>query len=871
MYSLRIVSFFYFFSDLLHLQRSQPFHFQKTRSGYEVPQTVPFELPEPQPINWKVYPPDSVPKGVKINLNLESLPYKPFSANEFRPLKAPIKSTPYDWDSLSSISFDLDTIQGKSFPVKKFLLPAPIVTAASVPSVWQGGTSAMVRLGQTEGLVGNKVYAMATDPYGSVWITTDRGLTKYDGSEFLTYNFFGRSETGAIEILPKLIFDQQGRLIISGLVTGIYGLDITLGFVEHFQTEKGFIRMDFDAGGKLWGVNGGLYLLDLEKRLISEVGLQKAEELGEVAILLFDELNTLVDNLWTCGLVLCEKNRQKDEWWLSLDNGLIPPFFLPNVGDYAHESLYEGWEKGENYRTVTLENKKLSDHYDWLMNIPIVKQIFEEMEGSGIPRPSWQRLHAAYFKTGYLVIITEVPCKEEDIFKRFAQVFDLTYTRFLDLQKAEAQAKEATKQASLDRVRAVISSMRSAADLELITPLIFKELTILGVPFIRCGVFIIKEKEEIVEAYLSSPEGNSLGALRLPFQASKLTYQTVEAWRKGEVYQQHWNKEDFVQWIEQLMAEDQIQDSNTYQGTAAPPESLDLHFVPFTQGMLYVGAKNPMDEIKLELVQALAKSFSIAYARYEDFEKLEKAKSEVESAMIELKATQSQLVQQEKLASLGQLTAGIAHEIKNPLNFVNNFSEVSRELIAEIKEERAKSQESRDETLVDEILEDISSNLEKIHQHGSRADGIVTSMLQHSRGGSGKLEPTDLNGLIKEYVNLSFHGMRAGKNPIAVDIQFDLDSEINEVPLTKEDFTRVIIHLCNNAFDAMRVKPSKGFQPLEGWKNTNLGLPSKPKLIIVTSSSQEQTTALASPTRSKIKFSSLSSPLKKELREPVLG
>ncbi|WP_304518101.1 ATP-binding protein [Cecembia rubra] len=191
--------------------------------------------------------------------------------------------------------------------------------------------------------------------------------------------------------------------------------------------------------------------------------------------------------------------------------------------------------------------------------------------------------------------------------------------------------------------------------------------------------------------------------------------------------------------------------------------------------------------------------------------------AELSQSLDNLKSTQAQLVQQEKLASLGQLTAGIAHEIKNPLNFVNNFSEVSLELIGEIKEERTKNQESRDETLVDEILDDIQSNLEKIHVHGSRANGIVTSMLQHSRGGSGKKEPTDLNALIKEYVNLSFHGMRAGKNPIDVEIELDLDKEIKEIPLVREDFTRVIINLCNNAFDAMRSKLDlPGFENLAG-------------------------------------------------------
>jgi signal transduction histidine kinase len=180
--------------------------------------------------------------------------------------------------------------------------------------------------------------------------------------------------------------------------------------------------------------------------------------------------------------------------------------------------------------------------------------------------------------------------------------------------------------------------------------------------------------------------------------------------------------------------------------------------------------------------------------------------AELNDSLHELKATQSQLIQQEKLAYLGQLTAGIAHEIKNPLNFVNNFSEVSIEMIEEVLEERSKSKETREETLLDELLEDIRTNINKIHEHGSRANGIVTSMLLHSRGGSGKKEPTGLNDLIREYVNLCFHGMRAGKNPINVDIELDLDPEIKYVPLIKDDFTRVIINLCNNAFDAMKKK-----------------------------------------------------------------
>ena len=192
------------------------------------------------------------------------------------------------------------------------------------------------------------------------------------------------------------------------------------------------------------------------------------------------------------------------------------------------------------------------------------------------------------------------------------------------------------------------------------------------------------------------------------------------------------------------------------------------------------------------------------------YHKLEEAHGKLEAAHTNLKAAQEQLVQQEKLASLGQLTAGIAHEIKNPLNFVNNFSGVSIELLEEAFDEIAKLEKSEISDEISAILTDVKANLSKIYEHGSRADGIVQSMLLHSRGGDGKMEPTPLNPIIKEYVNLAFHGMRAGKEPIDVDIDLQLDESVGDVPLIAEDFSRVILNLVNNSFDAMRDKQGSG-------------------------------------------------------------
>ncbi len=204
----------------------------------------------------------------------------------------------------------------------------------------------------------------------------------------------------------------------------------------------------------------------------------------------------------------------------------------------------------------------------------------------------------------------------------------------------------------------------------------------------------------------------------------------------------------------------------------------------------------------------------------EELEQKRKAIEETNAALTrsleELRATQEQLVQQEKLASLGQLTAGIAHEIKNPLNFVNNFSELSIELVDEVFVEMEQLEKNETTELITEILNDIISNLQKVHEHGTRADSIVKSMLMHSRESSGKKVPVDFNSLIREKVNLTFHSMRANKNPINAAINFNLDENLGEVSLITEDFSRVIVNLCSNAFDAMRgsVRQSGDYKPM---------------------------------------------------------
>ena len=187
-------------------------------------------------------------------------------------------------------------------------------------------------------------------------------------------------------------------------------------------------------------------------------------------------------------------------------------------------------------------------------------------------------------------------------------------------------------------------------------------------------------------------------------------------------------------------------------------------------------------------------------------------KEELEHTLNQLRSTQTQLIQSEKMASLGELTAGIAHEIQNPLNFVNNFSEINNELIAEMKEEIEKGNYDAAKALA----KDIEENEQKIVHHGKRADAIVKGMLQHSRSTSGIKEPTDINALADEYLRLSYHGLRAKDKTFNATMKTDFDPTIGKVNMVPQDMGRVILNLLTNAFYVVNEKKKMnitGYEP----------------------------------------------------------
>ncbi len=216
---------------------------------------------------------------------------------------------------------------------------------------------------------------------------------------------------------------------------------------------------------------------------------------------------------------------------------------------------------------------------------------------------------------------------------------------------------------------------------------------------------------------------------------------------------------------------------------------------------------------QLVLIAGLAVFLIIATILYRNNKQKQKANLVLESTLGHLKSTQSQLVHAEKMASLGELTAGIAHEIQNPLNFVNNFSEVSNELISEMADELDKGNTAEAKA----IARDVQQNLEKILHHGKRADGIVKGMLQHSRSSNNKKEPTDINALADEYLRLAYHGLRARDKSFNAVLKTEFDDTIGAVNIVPQDIGRVILNLITNAFfavDERKKQQEQGYEPV---------------------------------------------------------
>jgi signal transduction histidine kinase len=548
----------------------------------------------------------------------------------------------------------------------------------------------------------------------------------------------------------------------------------------------------------------------LERLRASTMAMRSSDDVGNATGVLFNELDKLGIPLLRCGLIIIDEKEKTMQVWraTTTKEGTIGQV-SGEVSMLIHPMLeagYNAWVRKEPVLRYELAGENLVNYYralstnasQFTQNVIIEKQTSTSF----------------FFDEGALFTFTKDPLDDETcaVLKRFASVISLTYRRYLDLKIAEAQAREVLKQASLDRVRAEIASMRTAGDLERITPLIWDELTKLGVPFIRCGVFIMDDLQQVSHTYLSTPDGKAVAAFDLPYDAPGNISKIVLHWRDKKIYTEFWDEEAYTAFGVALVEHGIFASKEQYLSTL-PGGGFYIHFIPFLQGMLYVGNTTLLGEEEMKLLQSIADAFATAYARYEDFNKLEAAKQQVDKTLVELRQAQQQLIQSEKMASLGQLAAGIAHEIQNPLNFINNFSDINTDLIAEMKE--AISKGNYEEVKV--IAANLEENEEKITYHGTRVDAIVKGMLQHTGTRKGHKEPTNINSLCDEYLRLSYHGLRAKDRTFNSEIKTEFDESLDCINVVPQEIGRVLLNLFNNAFYTVNERKQflkDAFQPL---------------------------------------------------------
>ncbi|HEX4958488.1 MAG TPA: hypothetical protein VFV46_09950, partial [Lacibacter sp.] len=373
--------------------------------------------------------------------------------------------------------------------------------------------------------------------------------------------------------------------------------------------------------------------LALERVRARTMAMQKSDELPEAAALLFQQVQSLGMPAWSAGYCTWNDDEKKSvTLWMSSEGVLQPPFIAPTTKDELFIQMRKGAEEGKTLHVVEMGGKPLVKHYQYMRSLPVVGEILDSIIAAGHPLPTFQIMHQAYFSKGFLLFITYEPMPEvHDIFKRFANVFDQTYTRFLDLQKAEAQAREAQIEAALERVRSRTMAMHKSDELPETSHLLFEQMKELGEPVEQLTIGIVNEENKAIE----------ISATLLGDTLKKIYNHSIdEPYMMAKVYRA-WKKQQKTLVVElrgdELNAynryRNEVTNSNMFLTNYGNEHRRIVYAAFFSKGMLALGSNEPRPPQSLQLLERFASVFDLTYTRFLD---LQKAEAQAREAEIEL-------------------------------------------------------------------------------------------------------------------------------------------------------------------------------------------------------------------------------------------
>ena len=548
--------------------------------------------------------------------------------------------------------------------------------------------------------------------------------------------------------------------------------------------------------------------------------MRNSSELGEASAVLFQQLKELgINTIRTAVGIFDDPNDAMELWLTSYADGGEMTRILYYFNLHIHpvfENTIPARQENKPYALTILSGNDIRSYYQTMST-------YFASSGQQASNET-EFFYSFFFPGGTINVVRNQSLNQEQCHTmiRVAQVFGLLYTRFLDLQKAEDSTREAQIESALERIRSRAQAMQYPEELKDVTAVFRHEMGALGEEELETSQIFIWDE--------TSGKAECMAALKAPLPDNKIVSGEFEldlndTWLGREILKFYGTTDKEVsiavtgdkykEWVRYCEA--RCESLRGYYG-----EEIDksYHLCKFSDGAIGRMDTSLIPQESWDLLKRVASVFSLAYSRFKDLtqaridlQNLKDEKKRAENALMELQLTQTQLIQSEKMASLGELTAGIAHEIQNPLNFVNNFSEVNKELLIDVREEIQKGNYDN----AKEIIKDVIGNSEKINHHGKRADSIVKGMLQHSRISTGQKEPADINALADEYLRLSYHGMRAKDKGFNATIKTDFDRATGLVHIIPQDIGRVLLNLYNNAFFALAEKKKQqnedGYEP----------------------------------------------------------